>query len=264
MSLRVGFLYPNIRIHSNNVYEYSNSIFAIRSHPYYKDMEGYTFVNGVKSATFSVMQGVRQGCITSNWYFLLYIDGLLKKLEESGTGCTIGSLKSGNPTLADDLVLIAPNVKALEKALKIVHEYSKQWRIIFNMGKCHLVIFTPHRHPTNVSVKFGSGRLQEVQSATHVGIELHQSLKSSCAVNARDQKGRAFLFLHTEKRDSCTPDRNCHTFCLGDKIASHPGVLTQVPLSTVIPWVGNFHLEQNFFLHNNPQNLVYFKVLRVF
>ena len=96
---------------------------------------------------------------------------------------------------------------------------------------------------------------------------------------------------------SCTPDRNCHTFCLGDKIASHPGVLTQakcaknitqnleinqiwrvvvqekesnmvffsrwkfpnprddraewnrggasVPLSTVIPWVGIFHLEQN-------------------
>ena len=26
---------------------------------------------------------------------------------------------------------------------------------------------------------------------------------------------------------SCTPDRNCHTFCLGDKIASHPGVLAQ-------------------------------------
>ena len=26
---------------------------------------------------------------------------------------------------------------------------------------------------------------------------------------------------------SCTPDRNFHTFCLGDKIASHPGVLTQ-------------------------------------
>ena len=29
------------------------------------------------------------------------------------------------------------------------------------------------------------------------------------------------------KSFSCTPDRNCHTFCLGDKIASHPGVLTQ-------------------------------------
>ena len=62
----------------------------------------------------------------------------------------------------------------------------------FNMGKCHLVIFTPYRHPTNVSVKFGSG--QQVQSATLVGIELNQSLKSSCAVNARVQKGRASHF----------------------------------------------------------------------
>ena len=35
-------------------------------------------------------------------------------------------------------------------------------------------------------------------------------------------------FMHMyQKCFSCTPDRNCHTFCLGDKIASHPGVLTQ-------------------------------------
>ena len=34
------------------------------------------------------------------------------------------------------------------------------------------------------------------------------------------------------KEDSCTPDRNCHTFCLGDKIASHPGVLTQAKKNT--------------------------------
>ena len=33
--------------------------------------------------------------------------------------------------------------------------------------------------------------------------------------------------LNIGKFISCTPDRNCHTFCLGDKIASHPGVLTQ-------------------------------------
>ena len=38
----------------------------------------------------------------------------------------------------------------------------------------------------------------------------------------------AFYSVHfTYLTNSCTPDRNCHTFCLGDKIASHPGVLTQ-------------------------------------
>ena len=172
----------------------------------YQDMSSYIFVNRVKSATFPVKQGVRQGCITSTWYFLLYIDGLLKKLEDSGTGCTIGSLKTGNPTLADDLVLIAPNVHALEKALRIVHEYSIKWRIIFNLGKCHLVIFSPQRPPTNVSVKFGPGQLQQVKSVTHVGIDLNQSMKSSCAVNARIQKGRASLFsvLSIDKGTGCT------------------------------------------------------------
>ena len=35
------------------------------------------------------------------------------------------------------------------------------------------------------------------------------------------------LFIYVYNYFSCTPDRNCHTFCLGDKIASHPGVLTQ-------------------------------------
>ena len=35
-----------------------------------------------------------------------------------------------------------------------------------------------------------------------------------------------------KKLCSCTPDRNCHTFCLGDKIASHPGVLTQAKKNT--------------------------------
>ena len=118
----------------------------------YKDMSSYIIVNSVKSTTFPVKQGVRQGCVTSTWYFLLYIDGLLSKLEDSGTGCPIGSLKAGNPTLADDLVLIAPNVKALEKALKIVHEYSIKRRIFFNLEKCHLVIFSTQRPPINVSV----------------------------------------------------------------------------------------------------------------
>ena len=73
--------------------------FGIRGKPLnlimtsYSDMSSYIYINGVKSAIFPIKQGVRQGCVTSTWYFLLYIDGLLKELEDSGTGCTIGSLK---------------------------------------------------------------------------------------------------------------------------------------------------------------------------
>ena len=66
--------------------------------------------------------------------------------------------------------------------------------ITFNLGKCHLVIFAPQRPPSNISVKFGPGQLKQVESVTHVGIDLHQSLKNSSAVEARIQKGRASLF----------------------------------------------------------------------
>ena len=115
-------------------------------------------------------------------------------LQESGTGCTIGSLRLSNPTLADDLVLISPNMKSLEKALDIVYEYSKKWRFSFNMTKCNLVVFSPKRPPSNLMVKFGPAKITQNDSATHVGIELYTSIKSSSAINARIQKGRSSLF----------------------------------------------------------------------
>ena len=160
----------------------------------YEDISSYILVNGIKSQPFPVKQGVRQGGVTSTWYYLLFIDGLLQKLQESRTGCTIGSIKLGNPTLADDLVLIGPNLKSLEKALNIVYEYSRKWRFLFNPSKCHLIIISPKRPPTGISVKFGPAIINQTESITHVGIELHQFLKSSYAIDARIQKGRASLF----------------------------------------------------------------------
>ena len=56
----------------------------------YRDLSSYVLVNGVKSQTFVVKQSIRQGGVTSTWYYLLFIDGLLQELQDSGTGCTIG------------------------------------------------------------------------------------------------------------------------------------------------------------------------------
>ena len=128
------------------------------------------------------------------WYYLLFIDGLLYELQESGTGCTIGSITLGNPTLADDLILIGPSRRSLEKALSIVYEYSREWRFLFNPAKCHLIIISPRKLPSNLTVKFGQSEIKQTESITHVGIELHQSFKSSLAIDIRIQKGRASLF----------------------------------------------------------------------
>ena len=160
----------------------------------YRDLSSYVLVKGVQSQRFEVKQGIRQGGVTSTWYYLLFIDGLLYELHESSTGCTIGSITLGSPTLADDLILIGPSRRSLEKALSIVYEYSRKWRFLFSPAKCHLIIFSPRKLPSNITIKFRQSEITQTDSITHVGIELHQSLKSSLAIDARIQKGKASLF----------------------------------------------------------------------
>ena len=72
-----------------------------------------------------------------------------------------------------------------------MYEYSRKWRFLFNPNKCHLIIISPKKPPTGISVKFGPTIINQTESITHVGIELRQSLKRS---SAHIQKGRASLF----------------------------------------------------------------------
>ena len=65
-------------------------------------------INGVQSIPFDIRRGVRQGGVLSSLLFLIFIDGLLRELEQSGFGTGFFcDLQAGNPTLADDLTLIA-------------------------------------------------------------------------------------------------------------------------------------------------------------
>ena len=114
----------------------------------YQNLSSYVYANGHKPRVFPVRHGVRQGDVTSTW--------TLQNLENSGTGCTIGFIRLGNPVLADDVVMIGPSLKMLRKTLAIVKEYARPWRFLFNPDKCHLIAFSPSRPPTNISVEFGA------------------------------------------------------------------------------------------------------------
>ena len=79
--------------------------------------------------------------------------------------------------------------------LNIVYGYSRKWRFLFNPNKYHLIIISPKKQHTCISVKFGPAIINQTESITYVGSELHQSLKSSSAIDARIHKGWASLFL---------------------------------------------------------------------
>ena len=69
--------------------------------------------NGIKSESFTLTNGVKQGGIISAPLFAMYIDPLLDKLQKYGKGCNMGNVCVSSFAYADDIVLLSPCRSAL-------------------------------------------------------------------------------------------------------------------------------------------------------
>ena len=90
-----------------------------------------------------LQNGVRQGGGLSPVLFVVYLDGLLEELSESGVGCYWGHLFAGALCYADDLVLLAPCASALRCMLSICQSYADDHGLLFNATKTQLFVFVP-------------------------------------------------------------------------------------------------------------------------
>ena len=68
-----------------------------------------------KSSEFGIVNGTRQGSVLSPALFTVYIQELLDKLQELGTGCHIGATFLGAVAWADDVLLTAPSRSSMCK-----------------------------------------------------------------------------------------------------------------------------------------------------
>ena len=110
----------------------------------YNKVQSCVLVEGVTTRWFEVEVGVRQGCVVSPIFFSIFVDGLARKIKESGLGVEIEGGEQENLGLlmyADDIVLIAKNEKDLQNMIDIVVKYSHKWRFELNSKKTEIVIF---------------------------------------------------------------------------------------------------------------------------
>ncbi len=107
------------------------------------------FWDGSESDPFPVCNGVRQGAVLSATLFAVYMDELLRRLEESGIGCHIGNHYFGALAYADDLTLICPTFEGLRKMICTIEEFGTEYCMSFNPKKTQCMKFTQHRQ--NVS-----------------------------------------------------------------------------------------------------------------
>ena len=71
------------------------------------------------SSMFSVTNGVRQGGILSPYLFNLYMDDLSCSLNKLKIGLCINGQVINHMMYADDLVLLSPSVKGLQKVIDL-------------------------------------------------------------------------------------------------------------------------------------------------
>ena len=107
----------------------------------YHDSHACVRYKGYTSDRFRVKQGVGQGRVLSAWMFVVYINGLIQRLDDAGHGLRIGSRHIPTVLLADDTTLLSATSYGLKKSLNVVHQYARKWRLTYNPLKSCVLIF---------------------------------------------------------------------------------------------------------------------------
>ena len=93
------------------------------------------------SSEFNVSNGVKQRGVLSPILFAIYTNGLLKRLEETGVGCHMGSRFTGALAYTDDITLLVSCKLALSILVSVCEKYASELDILFNGSNSKLLFF---------------------------------------------------------------------------------------------------------------------------
>jgi hypothetical protein len=82
--------------------------------------------DGNISKSFDEQQGVRHGGIVSPELYKVFINPLLEFYKTNNLGFKIGSIHIGNPTCADDIVLLSKSQQELQTMLSSQEQFANQ------------------------------------------------------------------------------------------------------------------------------------------
>ena len=141
--------------------------------------------NGVKSTNLSASNGVRQGGVLSPILFNVYIDELLLRLKQHDFGCHIGNRFVGGLCYADDLTILSPSVRGLQKIVGIYEEFAKDYSITFNSGKTLYMCLGRMPEYPQPQIYLNGMTLQWVKNARHLGNIVTSQLKDDMDIQLK-------------------------------------------------------------------------------
>ena len=111
----------------------------------YTDFNCKVHIAGSFSEWYPMSCGIHQGGILSLTKYIIFINDLLLKLENSKLCCQISRIPSSPAGYADDLAAATVSKNHTDRVHNMVDEYGKIWRFNFNAGKSAVMVFGEER-----------------------------------------------------------------------------------------------------------------------
>ena len=158
---------------------------------------------------FTVSNGVRQGGILSPLFFNVYLDGLSDILCRTECGCTMGGRMINHIMYADDLVIVSPSAKGLQRLVDIcaaygdIHHAKTMCMYLPSIGKCTLN--SPH-------ISLNLQKLSFLPKFKYLCSSMTQD--NSDHENMRRQRGNCYARSNGIIKNfySCSPAVKCDIF----------------------------------------------------
>lgn len=143
------------------------------------------------SEYFETLFGVKQGCLLSPLLFALYINDLDKFL---GGALNIESLNIRLLLYADDMVILAEDIKVMQRMINKLEEYCERWSLEVNLSKSEIMVF---RNGGRLSHQenwiFKGERIRIVSHYTYLGILLTPKMTFAKHVEKRNTAAKSSI-----------------------------------------------------------------------
>ena len=146
---------------------------------WYDGLQCRVLWDGHYSEWFCITAGVRQGGVLSPIFYSLYVNELISILQSSNVGCHLADKFAAALIYADDMAVLAPSLKGLQKLLSLCENYCREWDIRLNSKKTKNLYFGKGVAP-NMKLKLDGDFIDWVSQWKYLGLTLLSGNSFSC------------------------------------------------------------------------------------
>ena len=139
------------------------------------------------SEWFCIIAGVRQGGILSPVFYSIYVDELIHILSSLNVGCFICGIFVAALLYADDMALVSPSVKGLQRLLRACEAYCRDWDICLNPKKSRNMYFGK-RCNNLCNLQLNGAEITWADKWKYLGVDLVSGTKFSCCISEKIRK----------------------------------------------------------------------------